>query len=360
MSGFSLAGFTLPSGLDQPTLDGFWFEQLLALRTRLYDSRFGPGIAVPDPRRTLAGLTSDSIELKFTELILDPDGQARALAAAYLPAQESVDVAFGVIEIDPGLPTDQASHVLELGLDWLERLAASQQRSRIRMESCGDRTGALVAKTGVGGVDPQAWDVAPLVRRGFELEQIERVSVCLLDNLPDLDARLAAAQQVSTGYELVTWHLPTPPQYREALCRLQEAMSTDAPHGELEDEPEVWNEARLADFEVARMASGQPVLMAAARPAGGGELAGYTRLQVSAVGAAGQHDTLVSRAHRGHGLGMLLKLANLVALRDLRGPGQAVITFNAEENRPMLTVNEATGFEAVARHGLWQKTVVAH
>lgn len=103
------------------------------------------------------------------------------------------------------------------------------------------------------------------------------------------------------------------------------------------------------------MVGGQPVLMVAARRVGGGSLVGYSRLNLTAVGAASQHDTLVLKSHRGHGLGMLLKLANLVALRDLRGVGQKVFTFNAEQNRPMLDVNEAVGFVPAAREGVWQK-----
>ena len=63
------------------------------------------------------------------------------------------------------------------------------------------------------------------------------------------------------------------------------------------------------------------------------------------------------RDHRGHRLGMLVKAANLVQL--LRSPrdATAVTTFNAEDNRPMLDVNEALGFEAIGLEGNWQKRV---
>lgn len=52
---------------------------------------------------------------------------------------------------------------------------------------------------------------------------------------------------------------------------------------------------------------------------------------------------------------MLLKVANLERER----PGHpSVITFNAEENRHMLSVNEAVGFTPFVYEGAW-KTVLA-
>ena len=61
------------------------------------------------------------------------------------------------------------------------------------------------------------------------------------------------------------------------------------------------------------------------------------------------------KSHRGHRLGLLLKAANLRQLRDV-SPGTVVITtFNAEDNRPMLDVNEALGFRAIGYEGSWQK-----
>jgi hypothetical protein len=52
---------------------------------------------------------------------------------------------------------------------------------------------------------------------------------------------------------------------------------------------------------------------------------------------------------------MLLKLANLVEVQR-RMPGHpSVITFNAEENRHMLDVNEAVGFVPIGYEGAWRR-----
>jgi hypothetical protein len=52
---------------------------------------------------------------------------------------------------------------------------------------------------------------------------------------------------------------------------------------------------------------------------------------------------------------MLVKVLNLAHL-DRVAPGHpSVITYNAEENRHMLVVNEAVGFVPIGYEGVWKK-----
>ena len=92
-----------------------------------------------------------------------------------------------------------------------------------------------------------------------------------------------------------------------------------------------------------------------------GALAGFSELSVPAPGGRSveQHDTLVLSEHRGKRLGMLLKAANLIRLQKVAPGHPSVITFNAEENRHMLDVNEAVGFVAIGYEGAWKKVVTA-
>lgn len=88
-------------------------------------------------------------------------------------------------------------------------------------------------------------------------------------------------------------------------------------------------------------------------------LAGFTQLSVPNDPArpAQQWDTLVLREHRGHRLGWLLKVVGIQEL-ERRFPGRpSIITFNAEENRHMLDVNEAVGFVGVGCEGIWERRV---
>jgi hypothetical protein len=88
-----------------------------------------------------------------------------------------------------------------------------------------------------------------------------------------------------------------------------------------------------------------------------GRLAGFTVLSVPPQRhrAPAQFATLVLREHRGHGLGMLLKLANLRFLLAERPGHPSITTFNAEENRYMLDVNEAMGYVPVSNESAWRK-----
>jgi GNAT superfamily N-acetyltransferase len=70
-----------------------------------------------------------------------------------------------------------------------------------------------------------------------------------------------------------------------------------------------------------------------------------------------QWDTIVLREHRGHGLGMLMKTANLRQVQAARPGRPSIITFNAEENTPMLDVNERLGFVPIAYEGAWKKVL---
>jgi GNAT superfamily N-acetyltransferase len=75
----------------------------------------------------------------------------------------------------------------------------------------------------------------------------------------------------------------------------------------------------------------------------------------STTGPIEQNDTLVLSDHRGHRLGALVKTETLLRARDVFPEGDRIITGNAEENRPMLAVNEAMGFTPTRYTGEWQK-----
>jgi hypothetical protein len=64
-------------------------------------------------------------------------------------------------------------------------------------------------------------------------------------------------------------------------------------------------------------------------------------------------------AHRGHRLGMRVKLANLEFLRRSRPKVSLINTWNAAINDHMVSINEAIGFRAVDRWREWQLELTA-
>jgi GNAT superfamily N-acetyltransferase len=98
-----------------------------------------------------------------------------------------------------------------------------------------------------------------------------------------------------------------------------------------------------------------------ARDDGSARLIGFTEVAVplGAPESAWQHDTLVMREHRGHGLGFALKVANLFAVAAAHPAVRMINTWNAEENAPMIAVNEEMGFGVVAHSAYWHRPIDA-
>jgi len=62
-----------------------------------------------------------------------------------------------------------------------------------------------------------------------------------------------------------------------------------------------------------------------------------------------QWGTLVSPAHRGHRLGLAIKVANLRLLQRTHPQITTVVTYNADVNAHMVAVNERLGYRWLGR-----------
>ena len=161
------------------------------------------------------------------------------------------------------------------------------------------------------------------------------------------------------GYTLVTFADRWPDEHLDDRCELGRRMSTDIPTGEQVLDEEVWDAGRVRVIEAMLAAQNRAKVTTAARHDTSGRLVGFTEVVIplGAPQSAYQHDTLVMREHRGHGLGFAMKLANLFAVGEGH-PGVRVInTENAEENAPMITVNEDLGFRVVAHSTEWHRPI---
>ncbi|MGR9744638.1 hypothetical protein ACUOFY_23430, partial [Escherichia coli] len=64
-----------------------------------------------------------------------------------------------------------------------------------------------------------------------------------------LQALLAEAEAAASGYRVIQWTLPTPPEFIDAFAYMKSRMITDAPAAGLDYDEEVWDAARVADWE---------------------------------------------------------------------------------------------------------------
>lgn len=121
---------------------------------------------------------------------------------------------------------------------------------------------------------------------------------------------------------------------------------------------EFWDAARVRSDEDDMRESGRLMQVVVARHASG-ELAGHTQLVFpDHPDDVYQWDTLVLRDHRGHGLGMSLKVEAMRASADLLAARRRILTYNAETNAPMIAVNERLGFRLTAVMGEYVSDVL--
>ena len=163
------------------------------------------------------------------------------------------------------------------------------------------------------------------------------------------DGRLAGlreeAERHAAGYELVTWAGLIPEELIEQMAALYAALS-DAPH-DLDVEPEKWDAQRVRErVNGLRQHFGAREYSVAARHVATGEMAALTQVTVEPPnpGWAFQLITAVITAHRGHRLGLLVKVAMLEWLATAEPQVERIMTWNAEDNKYMIAVNEALGY----------------
>jgi GNAT superfamily N-acetyltransferase len=244
--------------------------------------------------------------------------------------------------------------------DHIEDVARADGRTNLLVycasaESDGER---VFAPTGFGSVPLDNAEVEFLLTRGYSLEQVERGSrLALPIDVKALAIRLA--EVMPGGYRLHYWGIHTPDEWAEDMVVLITRMSTDAPSAGLNEPEDVWSVERLRADEQALASTPVDSLVVAVEHVDSARLVGFSELRIPAdeTRVVHQEDTIVLREHRGHRLGMVLKLANILNLQKEHPGHPSVITFNAEENRHMLDVNEAVGFAPIGYEGGWKKDI---
>jgi GNAT superfamily N-acetyltransferase len=158
------------------------------------------------------------------------------------------------------------------------------------------------------------------------------------------------------GYSLRQWVDTAPDDVVDGVAYLLHRMVLDAPMGEMDYEPEVWDAARYRDSEASARRRNRTRLTTVAMHDATGEVAGLTELALNGdrhdVGY--QWNTIVDPRHRGHGLGLVLKEWNHALLVDRFPTVRWVNTWNAQSNSFMIEVNERLGFRRAEHWTEWQ------
>jgi len=156
------------------------------------------------------------------------------------------------------------------------------------------------------------------------------------------------AARAAAGYSLVTWTGPVPDEYCGQVAGVFNAFN-DAPRGE-GVEPEEWDADRIRERTGRTLRAGhhRGYTVAALHEASG-EMAAITQMVIAPEHPewAYQQLTAVTRPHRGHRLGLLVKTAMLEWLASAEPGVERIATGNAATNEHMIAVNETLGYEVV-------------
>jgi GNAT superfamily N-acetyltransferase len=159
-------------------------------------------------------------------------------------------------------------------------------------------------------------------------------------------ALVAEAHAATAEYDLERFSGPCPDELLPDMQRLREAIN-DAPE---EGEFEAYPPARIRRYEEWLAGQHQTGYNIVARHRTTGEPAGLTIVCTDELrpAIAAQEDTSVLAGHRGHRLGLRLKLDMIDWLRAERPEVEATDTWNVPHNAPMVAINDALGCEVVA------------
>lgn len=356
-AGLELRPLAIPASVDAD--DAADFCEMVRVRNLVYAEISGHDDLRLAPHELLPAYAPDPTELRLVWVAV-LDGQIVGRVGVDIPLEEGSRVAYWLIELRRsvwGCGIGGAAYEL------VERVARAHGRTVL--QSWAEHPAAdgphMSPATGSGSVpiDPAA---RFYLRHGYGLEQVERNSA--LDLMaPGLESHLGLlleeATDASAGYRVVQWQLPTPPEFVDGYAWMKSRMVTDAPAAGLEYDEEVWDDERLRRHERIYLDARRPMLVTAAQHVDSGGLVAFNELVIGSdrTGATHQEDTLVLAEHRGHRLGMLVKCAGLRAWHDVAPDSPRVLTTNAEENRPMLSINETIGFVPISYAGGWKKVL---
>ncbi len=268
----------------------------------------------------------------------DARGRVVGYLQVWLPTWDNVHLGEVEVIVDPNHRRQGIGRELfEAGVDRLR----VQERKVLLTHALDGPVGAAFAKT------------FGLSRASLEIQR--RLDLSTVD-WERVEREYTAAQQYAGGYDLIRLPGDTPEELVADVVALSAAIN-DAPTDDLDIEDEVFSAERLRAFEAGQRAHARRIYRLVARDRETGVLAGQTMVAIEREqpGYGWQYDTSVVRAHRGHRLGVILKIGMLHWLSEVEPQLRRMDTWNAASNAHMIRVNELLGYTIIMRVVNWQR-----
>jgi len=298
--------------VDQPGLPGWSLGAFTAKWAYGFDS---------NPRETWIGT--------------DGSGEPVGCYLLALPARENVSMASVVVKVRPDARRAGAGRAL---LRHCAERARRAGRTRLEGSAWDASSGAAFAAAAgaIAGI--------PEVTRVLTLNDDVR------GRLPGLRAE---AEAHAADYSLLYWLGPTPDDLIGPVTRVHAAMA-DAPR-DADVEHATWDADQIRRAEQLLASHGAVSYTVAARHRPTTDISAVTEL-LTDPGTPGwgfQQITAVRADHRGHRLGLLVKVAMLEWLGDAEPGIGRIITGNAGANEHMVAINARLGFEVAGVSRSW-------
>jgi GNAT superfamily N-acetyltransferase len=253
------------------------------------------------------------------------------------------------------LPERENRHLADLNLV----VAPSRRRAGLGTALLGhaaDRT-RQAGRTLLTGHSEEASAGAAFARSLGATHRLTRTfSVLRLGSIPPghLAELRRTADAAAGGYSLVSWEGMTA-EHRLADVAALLGVEGDAPRAAGE-EPQGWDAARVRAADQRTADQGWRFYSLAARAERSGALVAITQLGVDPLdpGWGLQSLTAVAGPHRGHRLGLLVKVAMLELLAAHEPYLTQIVTMTAEGNEHMAAINTELGFEVLEQQLSWE------
>ncbi len=194
---------------------------------------------------------------------------------------------------------------------------------------------------------------------GYELERVEQFSSCAMPVSEAVVHQLSdeAVKLHHGAYQVHQWLDTCPEQWAGDFARMEQGLVQDH-----QVSPGSADIAKLRQAEEFSLLMGRRTIVSAAECLATGTLIGFTSISILGQrhDVAFQDETFVALEHRGKGVGLDIKVANMVLVtREFPATG-TVYTWNAPENSQMLEINRQLGFLAAGITGQWRKDFNAY